>query len=150
MSCGSAATCYPCSVYDDECSEIQTTYEAEEALVDAPTRWDAVDDLAARAHDAPSSGVVPIWGFSYGGERLGTRTPLALEVEHDGEAFFVSSKSFHVFACGSSFEEAFEEFSVQIIYFFNKYKNTPEGKTTGLATRLKIAYRESFEYHVDG
>jgi hypothetical protein len=97
-----------------------------------------------------SWGKVPMWIFSSEGERLVPRKPLLLEVEDDGQVIFVSSGNFHVHAIGVTYEAALESFTEQLIHFYKKYENTPDGGVVGLAVRLKKIYNESFHYHVVG
>jgi hypothetical protein len=102
--------------------------------------------------DWENRGVIryPIWIFfsdklDVEFTRLISKKPIQIEVRRGEELIFVESANLRIYAAGDTKDEAFKEFSIQLIYQYEHYIKTPNEKLVGEALKMKKVFEELFD-----
>ena len=74
------------------------------------------------------------------GRTLSLSRPLVLQVSVEDGAYFVEHESLHLFAKGSSLEEAVEAFAADLAYYWRYYNSLGPDEVAGAGLELKRTY----------
>lgn len=66
--------------------------------------------------------------------------PLVLQVSVEDGAYFVENEPLHLFAKGSSLEEAVEGFATDLVYYWRYYTSLRDDEVAGAGLELKRIY----------
>lgn len=78
--------------------------------------------------------------FVHEGRTLPLSRPLILQVSVEDGAYFVENESLHLFAKGSSLEEAVEAFAADLAYYWRYYNSLGPDEVAGAGLELKRIY----------
>jgi hypothetical protein len=96
----------------------------------------------------PDVSRVPQWRFQKGAAVIESRVPIEVTLRHeDGEAY-VESEKLHIFASGKSVAAAMEDFSCQLVHFYEHYTGLEADEVVGMAAQLRAIYIAEFEAKV--
>lgn len=93
---------------------------------------------------APQIEKVPRWLFVANGVRLVTAKPVQVEVREEGDVYSAECPGLHVYASGSTSEQALDDLDQQVVHFYRMYSRLNENDVTGLAARLRGLYLKFF------
>lgn len=96
----------------------------------------------------PDVSRVPQWRFQRGEALVESRVPIEVTLRHDGGAVYAESEKLHIFASGVSVNAAMDDFSCQLVHFYEHYTNLGEDEVVGMAAQLRELYVEEFEAKV--
>ena len=74
------------------------------------------------------------------GRTLSLSKPLVLQVSVEDGAYFVENEPLHLFAKGSSLEEAVDAFAADLVYYWRYYKSLRDDEVAGAGLELKRIY----------
>jgi len=74
------------------------------------------------------------------GRSLPLSSPLVLQVSVEDGAYFVENESLHLFAKGSSLDEAVEAFAADLAYYWRYYNSLRDDEVAGAGVELKRIY----------
>jgi len=74
------------------------------------------------------------------GRTLSLSRPLVLQVSVEDGAYFVENEPLHLFAKGSSLEEAVEAFAADLAYYWRYYNSLGSDEVAGAGLELKRTY----------
>ena len=94
------------------------------------------------AHAAASlrAETLPLTSFVFEGRTLSLSKPVVLQVSIEDGAYFVESESLHIFAKGSSLDEAVEAFAADLAYYWRYYNSLRDDEVAGAGLELKRIY----------
>jgi hypothetical protein len=81
-----------------------------------------------------------VTSFADAGRRLSLSKPLVLHVSVEDGAYFVENESLHLFAKGSSLEEAVDAFTADLAYYWHYYNSLGDDEVAGAGVELKRIY----------
>jgi len=82
----------------------------------------------------------PLTSFVDEGRTLPLSKPLVLQVSVEDGAYFVENEPLHLFAKGSSLEEAVEAFATDLVYYWRYYNSLRDDEVAGEGLELKRIY----------
>jgi hypothetical protein len=88
---------------------------------------------------------IPLTEFIADGHHLIPKRPVEVTLVRDEDCYLAQSERFNVFAAGETREEAIQDFTQQVVYFYLHYRERPAESLIGLALRLKPLYASSFD-----
>lgn len=71
-----------------------------------------------------------------------TPKPILVNIYRDDDLFFAENETLVVCGTGETPQDAFQDFCLHVIHFFDYYKKLDESKLTGDALRLKELYQD--------
>jgi hypothetical protein len=83
---------------------------------------------------------VPLTSLVDQGRTLSLVTPLTLQVSVEDGAYFVENEALHLFAKGSSLDEAVEAFAGDLAYYWHYYNALRDDEVAGEGVELKRIY----------
>ncbi|HEV7428444.1 MAG TPA: hypothetical protein VGQ46_18965 [Thermoanaerobaculia bacterium] len=83
---------------------------------------------------------LPLTSFVDDGRTLSLSKPLVLQVSVEDGACFVDYEPLHLFAKGSSLEEAVEAFAADLAYYWRYYNSLRDDEVAGAGLELKRIY----------
>jgi hypothetical protein len=83
---------------------------------------------------------LPITSFVDEGRTRLLSKPLVLQVAIEDGAYFVENEPLHLFAKGSSLEEAVEAFATDLAYYWRYYNSLRDDEVGGAGVELKRIY----------
>jgi len=83
---------------------------------------------------------LPLTSFVDEGRTLSLSKPLVLQVSVEDGAYFVENELLHLFAKGSSLDEAVEAFAADLAYYWRYYNSLREDEVAGAGVELKRIY----------
>lgn len=87
----------------------------------------------------------PRWRFSDGEKTLRCRNkPVAICIHKGETSFFAENEKLNIAEIGSTIDEAIDNFSETLIFFYEHYKDMPDSKVTSWAKKIKDLYNENF------
>jgi hypothetical protein len=94
------------------------------------------------AHAAASlrAETLPLTSFVDEGRTLSLSKPVVLQVSIEDGAYFVENESLHLFAKGSSLDEAVEAFAADLAYYWRYYNSLRDDEVAGAGLELKRIY----------
>ncbi|HZF27234.1 MAG TPA: hypothetical protein VEZ88_13295 [Steroidobacteraceae bacterium] len=72
--------------------------------------------------------------------------PAQVTTREDGSTYFVECEGLHVFASGSTAQEAIDSFHEQVVHFFHEYQVLGEDEVIGLGAELRQVYSQHFRH----
>ena len=97
----------------------------------------------------PDVSRVPQWRFQSGeAVVVESKTPIEVTLRHDGGEVYAESEKLHIFASGRSVDAAMEDFSCQLVHFYEHYTNLGDDDVVGMAAQLRAIYVGEFEAKV--
>lgn len=83
---------------------------------------------------------VPLTSFTDEGRTLSLSKPLLLHVSVEDGAYFVENEPLHLFAKGSSLDEAVDAFAADLVYYWRYYNSLGDDEVAGAGLELKRIY----------
>jgi hypothetical protein len=95
---------------------------------------------------------VPMWLFVASDRtRVVSLLPVEVEVGREGPdedshepVFVFNCKKLHVFASGSSYKEAEDQFHEQVVHFFREYRDADRASLADDAAEIQVLYKKYF------
>ena len=87
---------------------------------------------------------VPLKRFVSGAELLVSEKPIQITLHFEDGYFIAENETLHIVATGESTTEAVDDFSEQLIHFYNYYSALDDGDVTGSAVSIKAIYADYF------
>jgi hypothetical protein len=78
---------------------------------------------------------IPIEGKSYKLSR-----PITVTIAKEDNLYFVENEALMLYGCGESYQEAIEDLAVDILHFWQYYRNLSSNDVIGTAVKLKEIY----------
>jgi hypothetical protein len=88
---------------------------------------------------------VPIWFIEVGNRRMRLARPFAVRLSFDGGLYFAENDALAVCAHGNSAGAALSDAILQVIYFYDHYRQLSEHDVIGPAIELRKLYSGLFE-----
>jgi hypothetical protein len=96
---------------------------------------------------------VPMWVFvGSDGTRVVSSLPVEVEVGREGpdddspdSAFVFNCKKLHVFASGSTYKDAEDQFHEQVVHFFREYRDADHASLADDAAEIQVLYNKYFQ-----
>jgi len=104
-----------------------------------PREQVANDDVASRIEKAP------VWVFVADSRRIFCHRGVEIEISEEDSAVQISCEGLHVFASGSSYNEAMESLHEQVVHFYDEYTRLAEDEVIGRAVEIRDLYCKYFE-----
>jgi hypothetical protein len=83
---------------------------------------------------------LPLTSFVDEGRTLSLAKPLVLQVSVEDGAYFVENETLHLFAKGTSLEEAVDAFAADLAYYWRYYNSLGADEVAGAGVELKRIY----------
>jgi hypothetical protein len=83
---------------------------------------------------------LPMTSFVDEGQTRWLSEPLVLQVAVEDGAYFVENEALHLFAQGSSLDEAVEAFAADLAYYWRYYNSLRNDEVAGAGLELKQNY----------
>lgn len=83
----------------------------------------------------------PIWKLQTKTRIFSTPKPILVKIYRDGGLFFAENENLVVCGTGNTPRDALEDLCIDIIYFFEYYRDLDESQLIGDAIRLKQLYQ---------
>ena len=96
--------------------------------------------LMAQAAASLRAETLPLTSFVDDGRTRSLSKPLVLQVSVEDGAYFVENEPLHLFAKGSSLEEAVEAFAADLVYYWRYYNSLRDDEVAGAGLELKRIY----------
>jgi hypothetical protein len=96
--------------------------------------------LMAQAAASLRAETLPLTTFVDEGRTLSLSKPLVLQVSIEDGAYFVENEPLHIFAKGTSIEEAVEAFAADLVYYWRYYNSLRDDEVAGAGLELKRIY----------
>ena len=92
-----------------------------------------------------SASRVPMWHFVADGKRVLCTRPVEVEITEEDDGFVAACERLHIFAHGSTYEEAVEDFKEQVVHFCQKFKDSGEDEMIGRGLEIRELYQRYFD-----
>jgi hypothetical protein len=83
---------------------------------------------------------LPLTSFVDDGRTRTLSKPLMLQVSVEDGAYFVETEPLHLFAKGSSLDEAVKAFAADLVYYWRYYNSLRDDEVAGAGIELKRIY----------
>jgi hypothetical protein len=94
----------------------------------------------AQAAESLHAETLPLTSFVDAGRTLSLSTSLLLQISVEDGAYFVENESLHLFAKGTSLEEAVDAFAADLAYYWRYYNSLGDDEVPVAGVELKRIY----------
>lgn len=119
--------------------------EATEGIISTmlpykPLRFEMTSQEEDRSFIPPIPLVFPLFAIPIEGKSYKLSRAITVHITKEDNLYFVENETLMVYGCGESYQEAIEDLAVDILHFWQYYRNLSRNDVIGMAVKLKEIY----------